>query len=354
VVHIAFYKHKMEITNDITPVQTRAVMARTVLFRETGGPEVLQIEELEIPAPAANEVRIRVKAIGLNRAEAMWRSGSYIERAILPARLGYDAAGIVEAVGSGIAHVQVGDEVSTIPAFSQNEYGVYGELILMPGHAVIKNPPSLSFEQAAAIWNPFVTAYSALIDAGNLSAGQTILIPAASSSVGLAAIQVANMVGATPIALTRTGIKKENLLAEGAAFVIATDENDIVDEVMKITGNKGADMIFDPVGGPMFGKLLASLTRGGQIFLYGALSTKMTPLPLIEVLNKVPIIRGHTVWDTTGDPERVEKARQFVFNGIAEGHLKPVITKVFAFEEIVEAHRFLESNEQIGKIVVTI
>jgi len=344
----------MDRTDKITPAQARPVIARVIRFKETGGPEVLQIEEIEIPAPAAHEVRINVKAIGLNRAEAMWRSGNYIENPILPARLGYDASGIVEAVGNAITHLKVGDEVSTIPAFSQNEYGVYGEVILMPGHAVIKNPPLLSFEQTAAIWNPFVTAYSALIDAGSLSAGQTILIPAASSSVGIAAIQVANMVGAIPVALTRTGGKREILLAEGAAVVIATDEDDIVAEVMKITNKKGADIIFDPVGGPLFTKLLASLARGGQIFLYGALSTKMTPLPLIEVLNKVPVIRGHTVWDTTKDPVRVEKARQFIFKGIADGYLKPVISKQFRFEQMVEAHRFLESNEQIGKIVVTV
>jgi NADPH:quinone reductase-like Zn-dependent oxidoreductase len=344
----------MERINQVIASQVKAQMSRVIRFSKTGGPEVLQIESLEIPAPASNEVRISVKAIGLNRAEAMWRSGNYIEKPVLPSRLGYDASGTIEAVGSAITHLKVGDDVSTIPAFSQNEYGVYGELILMPGHAVIKNPPLLSFEQAAAIWNPFVTAYSALIDTGNLSAGQTILIPAASSSVGIAAIQVANMVGAIPIALTRTTTKRESLLAEGAAYVIATNEDDIVAEVMKITNNTGADIIFDPVGGPLFAKLLASLARGGQIFLYGALSTKVTPLPLIEVLNKVPVIRGHTVWDTTKDPERVEKARQFIFKGIADGYLKPVIAKLFPFEQMVEAHRFLESNEQIGKIVVTV
>lgn len=345
---------QMKTTDKSGSTTSGIEMARVVRFSKTGGPEVLQIENLEIPAPASHEVRIRVKAIGLNRAESMWRSGNYIEAPVLPARLGYDASGIVDAVGSDVKHLKVGDEVGTIPAFSQNDYGVYGELILMPQHAVIKSPPLLAFEQVAAIWNPFITSYSALIDIAKVSAGEFVLIPAASSSVGLAAIQVANMVGAIPVAITRSGLKKQRLLEAGAAYVIATEEEDIVAEVMKITNGRGAEVIFDPVGGPMFAKLLESLARGGQIFLYGALSDEVTPLPLIEVLNKIPVIRGHTVWDTTKDPERVEKARKFIFKGLAEGFLEPVIAKIFPFEQIVEAHRFLESNEQIGKIVVTI
>lgn len=335
-------------------IANQSQMARTVTFSETGGPEVLTINHINIPAPAANEVRILVKAIGLNRAEAMWRSGAYIEEPILPAKLGYDASGIIESVGSNVKNFAVGDQVGTIPAFSQNEYGVYGELILMPAHAVIKSPPSLSFEQVAAIWNPFITSYGALIDGAHLYAGQSVLITAASSSVGLAAIQVANMVGAVPIALTRKSDKKEQLLDAGAAYVIATEEEDVVAVVKEITKGRGADVVFDPVGGPLFAQLLLALTRGGQMFLYGALSDEVTPLQLIDVLNQVPVIKGYTVWDITKDPERVEKARKFVFSGIASGALKPMIAKKFAFEQIVDAHRFLESNQQIGKIVVTV
>jgi len=348
-------KNNKNTGNFISPVNEEIVqLADVYRFNETGGPEVLKIEKLGIPLPEPDEVLIRVKAIGLNRAEAMWRSGKYIEEPILPAMLGYDASGIVEAIGSNVKGLSVGDEVGTIPAFSQNDYGVYGELILMPAHAVIKSPPSLSFEQVAAIWNPFITSYGALIDAAHLCAGQTVLIPAASSSVGMAAIQVANMVGATPVALTRKSDKKESLFAIGAAYVIATEEENVVDEVMKITGGRGAEVVFDPVGGTLFPQLIASLTRGGKIYLYGALSEEITPLPLIDMLNKIPEIRGYTVWDTTKDPERVEKARKFIFKGIERGDLKPVISKVFPFEQMVEAHRYLESNAQIGKIVVTL
>ena len=176
-------------------------MARIVRFHQTGGPEVLKIEQVEVPSPGPGEVRIAVKALGLNRAESMFRSGQYLEQPTFPARLGYEAAGTVEALGEGVQGLKVGDAVSTIPAFSQNQYGVYGDTAIVPAAAVAKHPASLSWAEAAAIWMQYLTAYGALIDIAGLKAGDTLLIPAASSSVGIAAIQIANMVGATPIAL---------------------------------------------------------------------------------------------------------------------------------------------------------
>jgi NADPH:quinone reductase-like Zn-dependent oxidoreductase len=226
-------------------------MSRTVRFMETGGPEVLTIDDIDIPAPGPNEVRIRARALGLNRAESMWRSGKYIEEPILPARLGYEAAGIIEALGEGETGFTIGEAVSVVPAFSQNQYGMYGELVLAPAFAVVKNPQSLSFEEAASIWMMFITAYGALVDQAGLLAGETMVIPAASSSVGIAAIQVANMVGATSIALTRTSAKRAPLLEAGARHVVATQEQDLVLEILKITNGKGARVVFDPVRGPV-------------------------------------------------------------------------------------------------------
>jgi NADPH:quinone reductase-like Zn-dependent oxidoreductase len=162
-------------------------MARVVRFHETGGPEVLKIEQLDVAPPGKGEVQIRVKALGLNRAESMFRRGEYIEQPDFPARIGYEAAGTVAAVGPGGEGFKVGDAVSTIPAFSQNEYGVYGDLVSAPVHAVAHHPASLPWEQAAAIWMQYLTGYGALIDIADLKAGDTLVIPAASSSVGLAA-----------------------------------------------------------------------------------------------------------------------------------------------------------------------
>jgi NADPH:quinone reductase-like Zn-dependent oxidoreductase len=329
-------------------------MARVVRFHQVGGPEVLRVEDVEVPAPGKGEVQISIKALGLNRAESMFRNGQYLEEPNLPARLGYEAAGTVAAVGPDVHGFKVGDAVSTIPSFSLNDYGLYGELSNAPVHAVTHHPASLSWAEAAAVWMQYLTAYGALIDLGKLTKGDTILIPAASSSVGLAAIQIANRVGAVPIALTRGKSKRQALLDAGAAHVIATDEQDLVKEVLGITGGRGARVVFDPVGGPTFAKLAQATARLGILFLYGALSVEPTPLPMFDVLGKWVTIRGYVMMEITSNPGRLERAKTFVNDGLASGSFKPLVAKTFPLEEIVEAHRYLESNQQIGKIVVTV
>jgi NADPH:quinone reductase-like Zn-dependent oxidoreductase len=330
-------------------------MARAVRFHRIGGPDVLQIDEVPTPTPGAGEVRIIVKALGLNRAESMYRSGQYLENPRLPSRLGYEAAGIVDAIGPNVKGIQPGEAVSTIPAFSQQQYGVYGDVAVAPAAAVAKHPASLSFEEAAAIWMQYLTAWGALIDIAGMARGDHVLIPAASSSVGIAAIQLANLVGATPIALTRKSDKRDSLLKLGAAQVIATEEQDLVSEVLRITDGRGSRIVFDPVGGPTFAKLAAAAATKAILFQYGALSPEPTPLPLMELLGKLLTIRGYVLFEITSEPSRLERAKQFVIDGLATGHLKPVIAKTFSsLDEIVEAHRFMESNQQIGKIVVSV
>jgi NADPH:quinone reductase-like Zn-dependent oxidoreductase len=270
-------------------------MARVVRFHEVGGPEVLKIENIDVPAPKKGEVQISIKAIGLNRAESMFRSGQYLEAPKLPAKLGYEAAGTVAAVGPGVQGFTVGDAVSTIPSFSLNDYGFYADLANAPVHAVVHHPASLSWVDAAAVWMQYITAYGALIDIAGLTKGDTLVVPAASSSVGLAAIQIANKVGATPIALTRGQSKRQALLDAGAAHVIASDEQDLVKEILGITGGKGARIVFDPVGGPTVEKLVKATAQLGILFLYGALSTEPTPLPLFDVLGKWVTIRGYVI-----------------------------------------------------------
>ena len=277
-------------------------MARVVRFYRTGGPEVLQIDTIDVPAPGTGEVRIGVKALGLNRAESMFRSGHYLEAPVFPSRLGYEASGVVDAVGPGVKAWKPGDAVSTIPAFSQGSYGVYGDLAIVPAAAVAQHPASLSWTEAAAVWMQYLTAYGALIQIAKLTPGDSVLIPAASSSVGLAAVQIANLVGATPIALTRTRDKREILIQHGAAHVIATAEEDLVASVMTITKGAGARVAFDPVGGPTVAKLTAALAPGGILFQYGALSTEPTPLPLRDVLGKRLTIRGYVLFEVTLRP----------------------------------------------------
>lgn len=329
-------------------------MPRHVQFDRTGGPEVLRIVEAEIREPAAGEVRIAVKAIGLNRAESMYRTGTYIIDPIFPARLGSEAAGIVDAVGPGVEGLAPGDRVAVVPAFSYHDYGMYGDLVLAPARAVAKLPDALGWADAAAVWMAYVTAWGALIDTAGLRAGEPVLIPAASSSVGLAAIQVANRIGAVPVALTRTSAKAAVLREEGAAHVIATEEADVAAEVARITGGAGARVVLDPVGGPGFARLAAATATGGTIIVYGALDSRATRLPVSEVLGRSLTIRGYLMYEATLDDAKLAAAKAFVLDGLASGALRPRVDRTFPLEQIVDAHRHLERNAQVGKIVVMV
>ncbi|MBZ9814356.1 zinc-dependent alcohol dehydrogenase family protein [Mesorhizobium sp. CA7] len=328
-------------------------MARVVRFHSHGGPEVLRIEDMDVPSPGPGEVRIRVRALGLNRAEALMRNGSYIETPTLPSGLGLEAAGVVEAVGAGVEVFALGDAVSIIPPRSMARWPAYGELVNFPAELVVKHPPSLSFEAAAATWMQYLTAYGALVDIARLGPGEPVVITAASSSVGLAAIQIANSIGAVPIAVTRTSAKKTALLDAGAAHVVALAEEDIEARLRKIAP-QGVRVVLDAVGGPIFTPLTAAMARGGILIEYGGLSPEPTPFPLFDVLTKTLTLRGYLVHEITGDPARLEAAKAFILDGLATGALKPVIARTFPFEKIAEAHRFLEAGEQFGKIVVTV
>ena len=329
-------------------------MSRSIQISRAGGPDVLEFVEKTIPAPGPAEVRIRVKAIGINRAEAMWRVDDYIEPVTFPAPMGYEAAGVVDAVGADVNGIAVGDRVNVMPSFSQNQYGTYGEVVLVPAHAVIPHPKSLSDVEAASVWMMFVTAYGALIEDAKVGPGDFVVIPAASSSVGLAAVQIANYAGATTIALTRTSAKRAQLLELGARHVIATEETDLVAEIGRITEGKGVRVVFDPVGGPTFSKLVSLLSFQGIAFIYGALSAAETTLPVLDMISKNTTVRAHNIWVTSGDSVRSKGAVDYVLKGLEIGKLKPVVDRTFTFDEMRDVHRYLEGNGQFGKIVVTV
>ncbi|GGE99103.1 NADPH:quinone reductase [Aliidongia dinghuensis] len=329
-------------------------MTRIVRFHELGGPEVLRIEEIGVPAPGRGEVQIRVKALGLNRAEALLRTGRYIETPTLPSGLGLEAAGIVERIGDGVDDVAPGDAVSIVPPLSMARWPAYGELVTFPAALVVKHPPSLSWEEAAAVWMPYLTAYGALIQLAKLLKDEPVVVTAASSSVGLAAIQIANLIGAIPIAVTRTAAKAAALREAGAQQVIVLEEDGLEFRLKEIAGPAGVRVVLDAIGGPIFEPLAAAMALGGILIEYGGLSAEPTPFPLFTVLSKSLTLRGYRVYEITGDQVLLAAAKAFILDGLASGALRPIIAKSFPFDRIVDAHRFLESNEQFGKIVVTV
>ena len=329
-------------------------MPRIVRFHETGEADVLKLEEMAPEKPGKGEVRLKVEAFGLNRAEVLFRQGLYLEAPELPSRIGYEAAGLVDAVGPGVDDIEVGDRVSTIPSFSMRQYGVYGESAVVPAFAAAPYPAHLSALEAAAIWMPYMTAYGALIALGKLQPEQVALITAASSSVGLAALQIAKSVGAVAVATTRGPDKKPFLLEAGADHVIVTDEEDLPAQLKGIGSGKGANLVFDPVAGPFLEKLAQAAAPGATIFEYGSLSMAPTPYPLFDALGKGLSIRGYVLGEIVQDPEKLSAGKQFVTAGLTSGALKPTVDRTFPLEKIVEAHRYMESNQQKGKIVVTV
>ncbi len=327
-------------------------MSRSVRIHEFGDAGVLRIEDIDIGEPASGEVRLRIYAIGLNRTEITLRSGRSPAKPVLPASIGFEAAGVIEAIGPDVIGFSIGDRAALVPAYGAAQYALYGEVAIAPARSLVAIPDHVSFVAAAATWAAYGTAWGGLVAVGALKAGQTVVISAASSSVGLAAIQVAQRLGARPVALTRTSAKADDLRRLGASAVIATTEQDVVAEVKGLTNGNGAELVFDPVGGPEFATLVRATASGGTLVLYGALDTRPIIVPPFDIFARNLTVRGLALTALTRDDGQLKALKQFVSTGLADGAFHPTIARTFPFDEIADAHRFVEAGEQVGKIVV--
>jgi NADPH:quinone reductase len=226
-------------------------MAKIVQFHEKGGPEVLQLEEVALSPVAENDVRFRVHAIGLNRAESMYRKGAYLQDYTWPSRVGYEASGVVEAIGKNVAGFAPGDAVSVVPgSISMASYGTYGEVADVPANRLTLNPDWLLHTDAAAAWIQYVTAYLGIVKIANLKAGETVMINAASSSVGIAAIQIAKMVGAKPVAITTSLEKSPVLLGLGAVAVLPSTDTELPKKIADLSGALAHELSSTLLEGP--------------------------------------------------------------------------------------------------------
>jgi NADPH:quinone reductase-like Zn-dependent oxidoreductase len=329
-------------------------MPKQVLITKMGGPEVLEIKDMATREPGEGEVKLKVEAVGLNRAELMYIGGHYFEQPKLPSRIGYEAAGVVDSVGAGVDASWIGKRVATVPGFSMNTNGVLGEEAIVPSWTLGEFPEKLSAAEGSAIWMQYLTAYGALVMHGKVGKGDFVIISAASSSVGLAAIQIVKAEGGISIATTRHSNKKAALLAEGADYVIATEEEDLVARVKEITGGKLARIVFDPVAGKFVETLANATAPGGTIFEYGALSMEPTPFPLMATMSKGLKVQGYTLHEVNAQPEVLKAAKQYVVDRLNDGRFHPKIAKTFPLAQSVEAYQYLASNQQVGKVVITV
>ncbi|MFE3060839.1 zinc-dependent alcohol dehydrogenase family protein [Nocardia sp. NPDC059239] len=327
-------------------------MPRVVVFDEFGGPDVMHVIEEPVVEPAAGEVRVRIEAFAVNPLDQMMRSGTSPAIVPLPhARLGVEGTGRIDAVGPKVTGLEIGDPVILTAIPDASVKGSYAEYTTIPASRVAARPAGLGITEAAAIWVAYSTAYGALVEKAGMRAGDHVLITAASGGVGRAATQIANQIGAVPIAITRHTAKKDELIAAGAAAVIATDHMDVVEAVRHQTGGTGADIVLDVVMGPGQQDLLKAARPGGTLVAAGFLDPRPTPFPTSTPLT----IFGYRSFEHTLDAVVVKRMAAFLNAGVRLGALWPAIDKVFALDDVVEAHRHLEKGLHAGKkIVVTI
>lgn len=326
-------------------------MVKVVRVQQPGAPEAMLIEDQELRAPGEGETLVEIEAIGLNRAEVAFRQGVYTKPPSWPARIGVEASGKVLEVGPGVTDLAVGQRVSVLATFEQGDYGVYAEQAVVPARSLLPIPDWLPAIDAAAVWMQYFTAM-ALIEVAEVGPGDFVVVPAASSSVGLAAIQLGKWAGAQMIAATRKPDKVAALEELGADHVVVTERDDPVAEVMRITGGRGARVVFDPVGGPLVETWARAMAPQGILFLYGGLSGQPTPYPHMTAALKGLSLRGWVAAEIVNNPLLFAMYRDLILDGLANGRLRPVIAKTFKLDEIVEAHRFMESNAQVGKVMV--
>ncbi|WP_431955591.1 zinc-dependent alcohol dehydrogenase family protein [Nocardia lijiangensis] len=326
-------------------------MPQVVVFDRFGGPEVMHVVEEPAVEPAAGEVRVRIEAFAVNPLDQMMRSGASPAPIALPhARLGVEGTGVIDAVGPEVTGLQAGDPVVLTAVPDASVRGSYAEYLTVPASRVLARPAGLGVAEAAAIWVAYSTAYGALVEKAGMRPGDHVLITAASGGVGRAAIQIANQIGAVPIAVTRHAAKQDDLLATGAAAVVATDRVGVAEAVRHHTGGTGADIVLDLVTGPGQLDLLAVARPGATLVAAGFLDPRPASFPAGTPLT----IHGYRSFEHTLDPVVVKRMAAFLNAGVRLGVLQPVVDKTFALDEVVEAHRYFEKGLHAGKIVVTI
>ncbi len=326
---------------------------RAAFFAGTGDPSILRLVEVPPREPGAGEVRIRVTSAGLNRADSNYRRGNYLVRTPGESRSGFEGAGIVEAVGPG-TKLRVGERVGVLPSsFDVVTEGAAAETMTVAEAICVPTPAAVADRDAGAIWMQYLTAWGALVEIAAVGPGDFVVVPAASSSVGIAAIQLCNALGARAIATTTSAAKVEALRGFAPHAIVDTRAEPYVERVREITGGRGARVVFDPIYGPLVNDHIRAACREGVVFVYGALDPATLTLELGGMLRKQIRLQGYTIGPLLSDPAARARAVEGIAAHLERGDFAPVVDSYFPLSRIQDAHRRLESNRQIGKVVVT-
>lgn len=329
-------------------------MPRAWLLPSYSGFESLYLGEVPVEQPGPGEVRLRIEAFALNWGDMdlMWDRYSF-SFDHFPARIGMEAAGIVDAIGSGVTHLALGDRVCTLPYFYFNK-GASTESLVIDARYVTPAPPSLSAVEASSIWMQYMTAYFPLAEITLVGPGDYVLVTAATSTAGGAALEIGKSLGATMIGTTRFVANTDYLMELGAAHVIVMDDaTDLAAEIASITADRGVRVVFDPVGASMIGRYSPALAQDARIYFYGTLDSEFPQLPMVDLYQHNAVFHPYSLFNYVQNEALCAKGRAFVYEGIKSRRLKPRIDSVHTMEQYREAFTYLSQPRTThGKVVI--
>jgi NADPH:quinone reductase len=323
---------------------------KAVLCKAFGPAETLVLEEIASPEAKKNEVLLQVHAAGVNFPDTLIIEGKYQFKPPFPFSPGGEASGVVTAVGEKVSHLKVGDRVMALTG-----WGSFAEEVAVPGYNVMPIPASMDFASAAAFGMTYGTSMHALKQRGNLQPGETLLVLGASGGVGLAAVEIGKAMGAKVIAAASSAEKLEVAKAAGADELINYSESNLKDEVKRLTGGQGADVIYDPVGGDLFDAAIRSIAWNGRLLVVGFASGRIPELPVNLTLLKGAAVVG-VFWGSFAQRQPQDNAANFqqLFAWHAEGKLKPLVSQTFPLAQAAEAINTLGQRKAVGKVVVQV
>ncbi len=335
---------------------------RQIWITGRGGPEKLEVREAPDPQPGAGEVRIRVKACGINFADILARLGLYPDAPALPAVVGYEVSGTVDAAGPQARADWVGRE-----AFALTRFGGYADAVVVPAEQLFEKPAALSHAQCAALPVQYLTAWQLVVVMGALAPGEAVLVHNAGGGVGLAAIDIARHIGATIYGTASAG-KHAFLESRGAHALIDYTRGDWSAELARLTGGRGVELILDPLGGAHWKKSFAALRSTGRLGMFGASKATESSLPGLLRLLKFGLgiprfgplglmsrnraVFGVNLGHLWHEREKLRAWMHRILLGVAEGWARPHVDRSFPFEQAGEAHAWIEARRNIGKVVL--
>jgi NADPH2:quinone reductase len=323
---------------------------KAVLCKAFGPAETLVLEEIASPEAKSNEVLLQIHAAGVNFPDTLIIEGKYQFKPPFPFSPGGEAAGVVTAVGEKVSHLKVGDRVMALTG-----WGSFAEEVAVPGYNVMPIPASMDFASAAAFGMTYGTSMHALKQRANLQPGETLLVLGASGGVGLAAVEIGKAMGARVIAAASSAEKLEVAKAAGADELINYSESNLKDEVKRLTGGQGADVIYDPVGGDLFDAAIRSIAWNGRLLVVGFASGRIPELPVNLTLLKGAAVVG-VFWGSFAQRQPQDNAANFqqLFAWHAAGKLKPLVSQTFPLAQAGEAINCLGQRKAVGKVVVSV